>query len=81
MHPAELLGRGADDEHRHFTKVLGAQLDDARRLLLGVLEQLHPMVGEHFLRRTGACVQEAGHIELDRVVRLGQVGKLGLAPD
>jgi len=39
------------------------------------------MVGEHFLRRTGACVQEAGHIELDRVVRLGQVGKLGLAPD
>ena len=39
------------------------------------------MVGEHFLRRAGACVQEAGHIELDRVVRLGQVGKLGLASD
>ena len=38
MHPAELLGRGADDEHRHFTKVLGAQLDDARRFYARALQ-------------------------------------------
>ena len=81
VHLLKLLQRAADDEDGHILEVLSRNLGDAIQLSGLILIHLNAMVGHLLSRVTRACVKEARHVELERLVRRCEVLELRFAAD